>query len=128
MQRITINPHMHTHMHIHILPPPPPHTHTHTHTIPRPSLASQKRVGFFVSDRSAQTEESDILEVKRITLVIETLIQVGGISSITFLTDFVEGVWLGRQTHHSLDLHILNQIGLLACHNYVIVVVLLSPV
>lgn len=45
----------------------------------RPSLASQKRVGFFVSDRSTQTEESDILEVKRITHVIETLIQVWGI-------------------------------------------------
>jgi len=45
------------------------------------SIQWKKRVGFFVSDRSTQTEESDILEVKRITLVIQTLIQVGGVKS-----------------------------------------------
>lgn len=43
----------------------------------RPSLASQHRVGFFLSDRSTQTKESDILDVKRVTHIIQTLIQVG---------------------------------------------------
>ena len=58
------------------------HTHTynthiqHTRTYRAPSLADQRHVGFFVTDSSSQTDQSDIVDVKRVTHVIETLVQV----------------------------------------------------
>ncbi|KAL5497617.1 hypothetical protein EMCRGX_G014125, partial [Ephydatia muelleri] len=41
----------------------------------RPSLASQRKIGFLLSDQSAQTDRTDILDVKQVTQVLWVLIQ-----------------------------------------------------
>ena len=46
-------------------------------TITSPSLASQRKIGFLLSDQSAQTDRTDILDVKQVTQVLWVLIQVG---------------------------------------------------
>ncbi len=42
----------------------------------RPSLADKLRIGYFKSDQTTQTEESDIVELKHVTGTIGTLVQV----------------------------------------------------
>ena len=42
----------------------------------RPHLSDQKRMGLFVSDEATQTDETHIMEVKQVTQIIETVLQV----------------------------------------------------
>ncbi|XP_072179120.1 uncharacterized protein [Diadema setosum] len=41
----------------------------------KPSIADQQKVGFFRQDRAAQTVESEILELKQMTVVLQTLLK-----------------------------------------------------
>ena len=41
-----------------------------------PPLAHQRHMGFFVTDNSSQTDQSDIMDVKRVTHTVEVLVQV----------------------------------------------------
>ena len=43
----------------------------------RPSIADQQKVGFFSQDRATQTAESEIVNLKEMTDVIQTLLKVG---------------------------------------------------
>ena len=42
----------------------------------RPSIADQVRVGYFSQDRSAQTEVSEIAQLKEMTEVLQNLVRV----------------------------------------------------
>ena len=42
----------------------------------RPSIETRRKAGFFVSDSSTQTEESDIIDLKHAIKTLETLTQV----------------------------------------------------
>ena len=42
----------------------------------RPSIDARRKAGFFVSDSSTQTEESDIIDLKHAIKTLETLTQV----------------------------------------------------
>ena len=39
----------------------------------RPSISDQQKVGFFRQDRAAQTQESEILELKQMTIVLQSV-------------------------------------------------------
>eukprot|EP00057_Strongylocentrotus_purpuratus_P007242 XP_011661716.1 PREDICTED: calponin homology domain-containing protein DDB_G0272472 [Strongylocentrotus purpuratus] len=43
--------------------------------LPRPSISDQQKVGFFRQDRASQTLESEILELKQMTFVLQTLLR-----------------------------------------------------
>ena len=60
-------------MHIHTLTHTHTHTHYHTHRPMAPS--SYRRIGFSLTDRSTQTERSDILELKSVNSSIGILLQ-----------------------------------------------------
>ena len=49
---------------------------TFTRALRRPSLASKRKVGYFLEDRVAQTEDSQILDVKHAVMMLQTLTQV----------------------------------------------------
>lgn len=42
----------------------------------RPTLADEQKIGFFSLDRTTQTEESEIIELKDMTNVIQQLLDV----------------------------------------------------
>ncbi len=47
-----------------------------SHTVPRPPVVPQPRIGCLLTDQGSQTEESEILQVKGVTNILETLTQV----------------------------------------------------
>ena len=42
----------------------------------RPSLASNERIGFFSKDAASQTEQSDIMDIKDVTVAFQSLLKV----------------------------------------------------
>lgn len=51
----------------------------------RPSLADQIRVGCFSQDRSAQTNVSEIIQLKEVTEVLQNLVSVGRANMLILL-------------------------------------------
>ena len=42
----------------------------------RPSLAEEQKIGFFSQDRCTQTEETEVIDLKEMTEIIEQLLEV----------------------------------------------------